>query len=196
MEMEERLYLILDSQGTPLANAVLESPLNAEVLQLRVLNDKVEAVAEHRELQLIGVDDGSPDRVGVIVRQRGDQLVVQPTAALGPAARENLRILTDFESVMYPVSGYWTGQRAFKAKDLSCGGIAFWSTIFLEDREIVEMVLPVTDSPLLIKTQVLRALPDESSRLPLYAAKFVDLIHDEEALIRKAVFSIQIRTAS
>lgn len=196
MEMEERLYLILDSKGTPLANAVLESPLNAEVLQLRVLKGKVEAVAEHRELQLIGIDEGSPDRVGVIIRQRGDQLVIQPTAALGPAARENLRIVTDFESVMYPVTGYWTGQRAFKAKDLSCGGIAFWSTIFLEDREIVEMVLPVTDSPLLIKTQVLRVLPDESSRLPLYAAKFVDLIHDEEALIRKAVFSIQIRTAS
>mgnify|MGYP001136885403 CR=1 FL=1 len=98
--MEERLYLILDSQGNPLANAVLESPLNSEVLQIRVLNDKVEAVAAHRELQLIGVDDGSPNRVGVIVRQRGDQLVVQPTAALGLAARENLRILTDFESVM------------------------------------------------------------------------------------------------
>ena len=27
--MEERLYLILDSQGTPLANAVLESPPKA-----------------------------------------------------------------------------------------------------------------------------------------------------------------------
>ena len=34
MEREERLYLILDSQGAPLANAVLESPLNAEMLQL------------------------------------------------------------------------------------------------------------------------------------------------------------------
>lgn len=196
MEMEERLYLILDSQGTPLANAVLESPLNAEVLQLRVLNDKVEAVAAHRELQLIGIDDSSPDRVGVIIRQRDDQLVIQPTAALGPAARENLRIVTDFESVMYPVTGRWRGQRAFKAKDLSCGGIAFWSTVFLEDREIVEIVLPVTDSPLLVKTQMLRILPDENSQLPLYAAKFVDLIHDEEALIRKAVFSIQIRTAN
>lgn len=196
MGTEERLYLILDSKGTPLANAVLESPLNAEVLQIRILGGKEEAVAEHRELQLIGIDDGSPDQVGVIVRHRGDQMVIHPTAALGPAARENLRIITDFESVMYPVSGHWAGQRAFKAKDLSCGGIAFWSTIFLEDREIVEMVLPVTDSPLLIKTQVLRTLPDETSRLPLYAAKFVDLIHDEEALIRKAVFSIQIRTAN
>ncbi|MEY8403367.1 PilZ domain-containing protein [Oscillospiraceae bacterium 44-34] len=194
--MEERLYLILDSQGNPLANAVLESPLNSEVLQIRVLNDKVEAVAAHRELQLIGVDDGSPNRVGVIVRQRDDQLVIQPTAALGPAARENLRIVTDFESVMYPVSGRWKGQRALKAKDLSCGGIAFYSSIPLEDREIVEIVLPVTDSPLVIKTQVLRPLEDESSQLPLYAAKFVDLIHDEEALIRKAVFSIQIRTSN
>ncbi len=194
--MEERLYLILDSRGTPLANAVLESPLNAEVLQIRILNKKEEAVAAHREIQLIGLDDSSPNRVGVIVRQRGDQMVIQPTAALGPAARENLRILTDFESVMYPVSGRWRGQRPFKAKDLSCGGIAFYSSILLEDREIVEMVLPVTDSPVIVKTQILRALPDENSSDPLYASKFVDLIHDEEALIRKAVFSIQISTSA
>ena len=194
--MEERLYLILDSRGTPLANAVLESPLNAEVLQIRILNKKEEAVAAHREIQLIGLDDSSPNRVGVIVRQRGDQMVIQPTAALGPAARENLRILTDFESVMYPVSGRWRGQRPFKAKDLSCGGIAFYSSILLEDQEIVEMVLPVTDSPVIVKTQILRALPDENSSDPLYASKFVDLIHDEEALIRKAVFSIQISTSA
>ena len=194
--MEERLYLILDSKGTPLANAVLESPPNSEVLQICVLGGKEEAVAAHREIQLIGLDDSSPNRVGVIVRQRGDQMVIQPTAALGPAARENLRILTDFESVMYPVSGRWRGQRPFKAKDLSCGGIAFYSSILLEDREIVEMVLPVTDSPVIVKTQILRALPDENSSDPLYASKFVDLIHDEEALIRKAVFSIQISTSA
>ncbi|MCI8914875.1 MAG: PilZ domain-containing protein [Lawsonibacter sp.] len=193
--MEERLYLILDSQGTPLANAVLESPLNSEVLQIRVLNDKVEAVMAHREIQLIGIDDSSPNRIGLIVRQREDQLVIQPTAALGPAARENLRILTEFDSVAYPVSGNWKGQRKIRAKDLSCGGIAFYSTVTLEDREILEMVLPVTDSPLVVRTQVLRQLPDESSELPLYASKFVDLIQDEEALIRKAVFSIQISTA-
>ena len=191
----ERLYLILDSKGTPLANAVLESPPNSEVLQIRILGGKEEAVAAHREIQLIGMDDSTPNRVGVIIRQRDDKMVIQPTAALGPAARENLRILTDFESVMYPVTGRWKGQRTFKAKDLSCGGIAFWSGIPLEEREIVEMVLPVTDSPLVVKTQVLRRLEDDSTELPLYASKFVDLIQDEESLIRKAVFSIQIDAA-
>ena len=192
--MEERLYLLLDSKGTPLANAVLESPPNSEVLQIRVLNDKVEDVAAHREIQLIGIDDSTPNRVGVIVRQREDQLVIQPTAALGPNARENLRILTTFSSVMYPVSGRWKGQKNVKGKDLSCGGVAFYSDCRLENREIVELVLPVTDQPLVVKTQVIRTLEEEGAP-PLYAAKFVDLIQDEEALIRKAVFSIQIRTS-
>lgn len=193
--MEERLYLILDSKGTPLANAVLESPLNSEVLQIRILKGKEDVVAEHQEIQLIGLDDSSPNRVGLIVRQKDDKMVIQPTAALGPAARENLRIVTDFESVMYPASGRWKGQRKIKAKDLSCGGLAFYSSIPLGEREIVEVVLPVTDSPLVVRTQVLRALPDDTSDKPLYASKFVDLIQDEEALIRKAVFSIQISTA-
>ncbi|MCI8436171.1 MAG: hypothetical protein HFF59_03125 [Lawsonibacter sp.] len=193
--MADRLYLILDSQSVPLANAVLESPPNSEVLQICVLGGKEEAVAAHREIQLIGMDDSTPNRVGVIIRQRGEKLVIQPTAALGPNARENLRILTSFDSVMYPVTGCWRGQKTLKAKDLSCGGIAFWSSIPLEEREIVEMVLPVTDAPLVVKTQVLRELEDETSAQPLYASKFVDLIQDEEALIRKAVFSIQIDNA-
>ncbi len=192
--MQERLYLLLDSKGTPLANAVLESPPNSEVLQIRVLNDKADEVATHREIQLIGIDDSTPNRVGVIVRQRDDKLVIQPTAALDSNARENLRILTDFSSVMYPVSGRWKGQRAVRGKDLSCGGVAFYASTALEDREIVELVLPVTDSPLVIKTQILRTLKEEGN-VPLYAAKFIDLIQDEEALIRKAVFSIQIRTS-
>ena len=194
--MEERLYLILDSKGTPLANAVLESPPKSEVLQIRVLGGKEEVVAAHQELQLIGMDDTSPDRVGLIVRQREDRFVIQPTAALGPAARENLRILASFSSVMYPVTGRWKGQRTFRAKDLSCGGVAFYTKIPLDVREIVEIVLPVTDSPLVVRAQVLRQLASEPEEEPLYASKFVDLIQDEEAMIRRAVFSIQLNTSN
>lgn len=189
--MEERLYLLLDSKGTPLANAVLESPPNSEVLQIRVLNDKVEDVAAHREIQLIGIDDSTPNRVGVIVRQREDQLVIQPTAALDANARENLRILTTFSSVMYPVSGRWKGQKNVKGKDLSCGGVAFRTAQTLKVGEVVQLVLPVTDSPLLLRSRILRELSaDENGTL--YAARFIDLCLDEEFIIRKAVFSIQV----
>ena len=173
----------------------MQAPPDAEMLQIEVLNGKVDDVAAHREIQMIGIDDSTPNRIGVIVRQRNDSLTVQPTAALDANARENLRILTNFASVMYPVSGRWKGQKAVRGKDLSCGGVAFYTAVPLEEREIVEIVLPVTDEPLVVKTQVIRIV-QESGGLPLYAAKFVDLIHDEEALIRKAVFSIQIRTSN
>ena len=55
-------------------------------------------------------------------------------------------------------------------------------------------MLPVTDEPMVLKTRILRPIPTDEP-VPLYASQFVDLILDEEIMIRKAVFSIQIRTS-
>ena len=44
--------------------------------------------------------------------------------------------------------------------------------------------------------QVLRQLASEPEEDPLYASKFVDLIQDEEAMIRRAVFSIQLNSSN
>ena len=54
-----------------------------------------------------------------------------------------------------------------------------------------EAVLPVTDEPLLLKVRMLRSLPSDRE-MALWAARFVDLILDEEIMIRKSVFSIQV----
>ncbi len=128
---------------------------------------------------------------GTVTMQRGERLVVKPIATLGEDARENLRIQTDFESVMYPITGYWKGQRAVKGHDLSCGGVAFHTPQALRPGEVVQVVLPVTDSPLLLRAKVLRELDAEAPDR-LYAARFVDLCLDEEMAIRKAVFEIQV----
>ena len=191
----ERLYLILDSGGTPLTQAILESPPNSDVFQLRLLLDDPSELDGHTDVQLIGLDDSAPARRGIITRRREDRLVVQPTENLGAAARENLRVPTAFESVMCPVSGAWRGQRALKGNDLSCGGMSFFTMEPLEVGETAEVVLPVTDEPLLLHFKVLRTLPSQTP-VPLYAAKFVDLILDQEILIRKAVFSIQVSRPS
>ncbi len=187
----ERLYLVLDSGGAPLAQAVLESPLEADMLQIRVLHGAVDRVTAHRELMLVGLDDDAPDRRGRIARVRGDRLVILPTAALGPKARENVRIASDFESYIYPVSGEWRGRRPIKGHDVSCGGVAFHCEEPLQVHEIVELVLPVTDEPLLLQAEILRTMPTQDP-LPLYGTKFRPLLLDEELLIRKAVFSIEV----
>ena len=187
----EQIYLVLDNNGTPIAQAVLESPSHSEVLQLRIVQGSADKVTATRDVQLIGMDDSIPAQRGLVLRQREDQVVIQPTAALGAEARENLRILTDFESVIYPVTGQWRGCRRVVGKDLSCGGVAFYTDARLNEKEVVELVLPVTDEPLILKVRMLRSLPSDRE-MSLWAARFVNLILDEEIMIRKSVFSIQV----
>lgn len=188
----ERIYLILDREGQAIAQAVLESPRITEVMQLRLTDEETDIdFMEIGEVQCIGLDNSSVSIRGEVTLQRGERLVIKPSTTLGAEARENLRIQTNFESVMYPVTGYWKGQRLIRGLDLSCGGIAFFAAQTLENGEIVQIVLPVTDSPLLLCTRILRELPS-GDRMPLYAARFVDLCQDEEFAIRAAVFSIQV----
>ena len=187
----ERLYLILDGTGQALAQAVLESPRITEVVQLRLTEETELDFLQVGEIQCIGLDNGSASMRGVVTMQRGDRLVIRPGAMLGAEARENLRIQTDFESVMYPITGYWKGQRHIKGHDLSCGGVAFHTAQAVQVGEGAQIGLPVTDSPLLLRTRILRKLNTDEPD-PLYAARFVDLCLDEEVAIRKAVFSIQV----
>lgn len=187
----EHLYLLLDSECNPLAQAVLESPLGSELLRLQVLDGAVSKVAEHRELQLVGLDNRTPARAGVITQVQGDRLVIRPTAFLGQDSRENLRVATDFRSFIYPVTGKWKGQQSILCKNLSCGGMAFHCRTALLPNEIMEVVIPITESPLLLNIQILNALP-ACTPAPLYSAKFLNLVLDEEFMIRKAVFAVQM----
>ena len=187
----EKLYLILNDHGEALAQAVLESPRVTEVVQLRLTEETELDFLQIGEIQCIGLDNCATSLRGTVTMQRGERLVIRPTATLGEEARENLRIQTDFESVMYPITGYWKGQQPIRGHDLSCGGIAFHTERALKVGEMVEIVLPVTDSPLLLQTRVLRQLNTDDP-WPLYAARFINLCLDEEVTIRKAVFSIQV----
>ena len=193
----ELLYLILDAGGVPLTQAVLENLPSASTLQFRLPEENAGALAalpglaDGAEVQMVGLDDSSIAHRGVITRRRGNRLAVRTTADLGAQARENLRVRTNFKSVIYPVSGAWQGRRTVWGYDLSCGGVAFYCAQPLDIGEVAEMVLVVTDEPLLVRFRVLRQLPSDDER-PLYAAKFVDPIQDEEVFIRKAVFHIQV----
>ena len=87
----ERLYLILDREGNALAQANLESPPGSEVLQMRLLEEPDMDFTKLGELQLIALDVKATSKRGTVTMQRGDRLVIRPSAVLGAEARENLR---------------------------------------------------------------------------------------------------------
>ncbi len=188
-----KIYALLDSRNAVLAQGRLENPPDAPDWQVRVPEDKISAVMEHEEIQLIPIDGDGDALLGRVRRNRNDMIILQKLQSLGSEMRQNLRMPTHFKSFIYPLSGGWKGRRQAEANDLSCGGVAFFCAQQLEDGETVELVVPITAEPLILKCQVLRRRPSDREDETLYAAKFVDLCDDEEAIVREAVFSVQVR---
>lgn len=195
MARELSIYLLLDSAGVPLARGRLEGSDNGPNWQIRVLDDKIDKVLKHQNLKLMSITDSDPSYEGRVTRNRNDmiQIEVHKVALDSKNLRQNLRVAVRFKSHIYPVTGDWKGRREINSKDLSCGGIAFFSGDGLEVGEQIEVVIPVTSQPLILQCQLLRRQPTEREDIILYAGKFVDQCDDEEMLVREAVFALQLQ---
>lgn len=189
--MRQPRYILSDSQDIPLAYAMLLTPPSAEVWQLQVLDGGLSAVLDSQQLRLVSMDRTTPMVTGRVLRSRGDVLWLERGQSLDEEIRQNLRVSARFKTYLYPVSGSWKGRLAVTAQDLSCGGIAFFSDGALAPGEIVELVIPITFQPLLVQARMLRPRPSTSS-IQLWSAKFIDLVEEQERLIRETVFGLQI----
>lgn len=187
-------YLILDSRGEPVARGSSEDGPDRPVWQLEIDSGDIKNVLSHEYVSLVSTSEKVPAMEGRIMDRRGNVVSVQSVRELGEEVRRNLRMPVRFESFLYPVSGAWKGRVPILSNDLSCGGVAFFCARHLERGETAQIVIPVTTQPLLVDIKVLRERPSPEP-IPLYAAEFVDMIHDQETMIREAVFSIQLRQA-
>lgn len=124
-ELQSNAYLLLDSRNAPLARGLLESPPESPTWQVRVLDDKISAVMEHEEIQLVSMASSGTALLGRILRSRNDFVVLEKLQRLDSDMRQNLRMPTHFHSFLYPLTGSWRGRREIEANDLSCGGLAF-----------------------------------------------------------------------
>ena len=188
---EERMYLLLDSVNHPLARGRLEGPAAGDTLQLMVMDNDVDKVACHEVIVLMSMSGSEPPLQCRILRQRGDRIALEKIASLDPDLRRNLRVPIKFDTFIYPITGRWRGRRAVRSIDLSCGGVAFYGDDGLEAGERLEMVIPVTEEPVILRCEILRRQELRNDKL-LYAVKFVDMCEDEEVTVREAVFSIQL----
>lgn len=191
--MDQSIYLLLDSKSNPIARGRIQGNTSGQFWQIQVEDGKIDEILKHKKLKLLSIMDTGPSYEGTIVRSRNDMIQLEVTKLI-PAAgdmRKNLRVVVRFKSLIYPVTGRWKGRRQIESNDLSAGGIAFFTDHSLQVGEQLEIVVPVTSQPLVLRCQVLRMRPTERSDI-LYAAKFVDLCNDEETLLREAVFNLQL----
>lgn len=192
-EQQNNTFLLLDSADAPLANGVLESPKDAPEMRVRILDDQIDKVTDHTEIKMLPMAAGEAALLGRIIRSRNDVILVQKVQELERNRRQNLRMPTRFQSFIYPVTGNWYGRQEIRAKDLSCGGIAFYCKKELDAQEWVEVVIPITCEPLIVQCKILRSSKTEQGEI-MYAAQFVEMCHDQEMVIREAVYSVQVQT--
>lgn len=185
-------YMLLDSRGMTVARGYLESPPDSNVWYIRVLDGGEKNVMEHEYLQLISLDENAPAKTGRLLRCREQIAILEPIQDLDDEVRENLRVQVNFDSFIYPMTGKWKGRRRIVSHDLSCGGMAFYCREALQEKEELEIVIPITQNPVVLHIRILRLRPSNSD-VPLYAAKFLDLVREEEAMVREAVFGQQIQ---
>ena len=185
-------YLLLDSQGNAIAHGTTRQRPTEKVWRLQVGDRDIDAVMRHANITLVSVAEQSPGLEARIIRQEGDQIELELVCTLEEDVRKNLRIPVRFVSYLYPVSGSWKGRVPIVSKDLSCGGLAFYCPRPLDTGETVEVVVPVTTQPLVLPLRILRmrTCPDGET---FYAGCFIDLVREEESMVREAVFSLQIQ---
>ena len=182
-------FFLLDSSNIPVARGQLVGPFET-TFQVKVLDDKISDVMRHEQIRLVSLSGSVPVMVTKVVRCRGSIVVLEK---LYNDKRKNLRVPTDFKSFIYPLDGRWKGRRVIQANDISCGGLAFFYEGELGDKEQMEVVVPVTSNPLILRCEVLRKRPSDRDDTTLYALQFVDMCDDEEMVVREAVFSIQLQ---
>ena len=187
----ELVCLLLDENSTPLGRGELESEPDWESpnMRMHISGGDTGRVEAAEAVLIIPMNHQLPDVVGRVIYRRGNNVIFERLRQSGDAMRENFRLDVDFASFVYPARG---GRVPVRALDLSCGGIAMYAAWEFTRGDEMEVVIPITaEGPLILDCKILRATP-YGIGIWLYAAKFVDMIHDQEAALRSALFSTQL----
>ena len=184
------IYLLMDSNSRLLARGS-HHEFESQYLFFTLIEGELLDIEQANIIQVVPQDGSRPPQMTRYAGFRNGIVALEPMRKAGAAIRKNFRVPVVFDSFVYPASG---ARSTMRSVDLSCGGIAFHSPHAFAPNEVFEVVVPlVSEEPLLLHAEALRARSDPGVG-NFYACKFVDLIDDEESLLREAVFAIQIKS--
>ena len=191
-DVTDEELLLLDRGSQYLGHGQSKDSLDSHNVQLKILRGNTDKVVAAEIIQVISPRENGPALMGRVIFRRGNSVVLEPLRKLGSEVRRNFRMNMDFQSFLYPAP---TLRARFQCVDLSCGGIAFTTPYEFHPHEVTQVLIPCTiEAPLLLDVEVLREIRQEEE-LYTYGAKFVDLIHEQEAMLTEAVFAAQLESA-
>ena len=188
------LYVITGRNRTPLARAMIYGDPNGKMWQAELVSGEAELILAEETVELVRLGEDMYTLVGRVKEQKGKYILIESIIGRSGDARRSLRVPIDYDTYIYSADGTWKGRCLVKCKDLSCGGIAFHLPMQLTLGEWVDVVVRTQEEPLVIRGEVLREL-EKKDDMSGYAVCFRDICPDEDALLCKEVFGVQLRAA-
>ncbi len=187
------IYVLLDSNSRVLARGKkYKSAPDSQELHILLIEGDPARLNAAEIVQAVPQDKSMLTQMTRVVGCHENLVTLVPLRGAGAAMRRNFRVPVAFDSFVYPSGG---GRAAMRSVDLSCGGVAFRSPCVLAVGSIFEVVIPITaEGPLLVSAELLRVHLEPDGR-HFYACKFINLIDDEETMLREAVFAVQVSEA-
>ncbi len=179
-------YTLYSESGKLICTPFSDDPPTSPVWRMILSQADINKLANAERVR-VGVDGEKEPVEGKVISYDGNVVTIK-----GINVRENLRLPVNFSTYIYPINEEWQGRYEIFSNDLSCGGFAFFCERELEADEVVEVVLPVTSKPLILRLKVLRARILGDGR-KIYAAEFHEMLHEEEMMVREAVFKLQLQ---
>lgn len=188
------LYVITGKNRTPLARAMVYGDPDAEAWQAELVSGEADDVLAEETVELVRLGEVMYTLVGRVVGQTDGRILLDRIIGRSGDARRSLRVPIDYDTYIYSADGTWKGRCLVQCKDLSCGGIAFYLPMQLTLGERVDVVVRTEEEPLVVRGEVLRELPMRGD-LHGYAVCFRELCPDEDTLLCREVFGVQLRAA-
>lgn len=196
---EQNKYLILDPNQKPLARAYLSGELSTGSKEFSCLEKHPPDLTCYPALSILSLtSDEFTAWSGKVQAQRGSRFTFFPTETLSEETRRNLRVALRFDTYIYPSHPHSFGRLSISSFDISCGGIALFSSIPLAPGETYTIVIPILHTPLILPIRVLRprSIEMDGQTLSAYSCTFYDLLPQEEALLRETIFDYQLKHQS
>jgi hypothetical protein len=130
---------------------------------------------------------------GEIIEIEKNKVHVDDIRDLGPmSSRKDVRVNVNFDSCILCKSDDGYLSIDIKVRNVSSGGMCFICHDNLAMDKIYETVVDWIKTPIVVKLKLLRKEHVENNMI-LYGCSFVDLLKEEEKLLRAGVFYIQTK---
>ena len=196
--MNEKKYLVLTDNNITLSEAYLIY-MNAGYAVLRLKSERIlKEISGMKFIRFHKLESYAEMFEGEVCQVKEDRLYVDGVVNISACMRSDLKVKVKSSSTITIADkdkkdGDGEERYLVSFLDISCGGLCIQSSADLDTDRVYEIIIPITVEPIMLNFEIKRKNFDEERKVYIYGGRFKNLNHNEERLLREAIFRLQMR---